>query len=307
MNVYNGGVLRMSATLLRGNTAADAGAIQLDVSSALAINRVVLASNIARYSGGAARFMGVPLPLNGSEAGVSWKHMAVVNNRAVSGGGVFWSLPLPFSHIDLPIPRTDCVGCKWHNVVGGNVATTAVRVAVLPVTSPTSTVAVASGMRIADYQPNATLRPRVGLLDAFNRPARLDNTTTCVVSISQATDPTASVSPLAVKAAGGVVTADTLVFRGNADAEITASISCRLETLLAGYHVSTAAFVTTINRCLPGWDLTTDRVCRRCLVGSYSPDGTLCKPCPGAGECEDTLGDESAEVSACGLNGRSGD
>lgn len=286
----------MSTTLVQGNSALDAGGVQVDAASTVSVVRAVLRLNVARYSGGAMRFVGIPGTANASN-GVHWRYMAVLDNRAVSGGGAYWSLPLPYDSAASPLPRSACTGCSWRNT-GGDVSTTAVRAALLPVGAPVGTVAVASGMRVADYQPDAPLRPRVGLLDALNQPAGLDNDTVCVVSMMQSTDPTASVTPLAVQASRGVVASDTLVFRGNADAQITTSITCTLTSQLSGSVVSSASMVTTVNPCLPGWDLTTERVCRRCLTGSYSPEGKLCKPCPESGECEDALGDEANEVSS---------
>ena len=287
----------MSVSMFKANTAVDAGAVQVDATVTLSVDRVVFTRNAAQHSGGALRFVGVPGTGTGSEGGVSWRNVAVLDNEAVSGGGIFWVLPLPYDVMAPPLPHVvGCSGCTWRNT-GGNVSSTAVRAKLLPLAQPVQSVLVSSGMPVAEYERNADLRPRVGLLDLYGQPARLDNATACVVEMISTTDAAASVAPLALHANQGVVASDTLVFRGTAGTNITTAVNCTLTSPLSGSVVSSVSLDSVIDSCRPGWDLTTSKVCRRCLSGWYSPDGKLCMPCPEGGACAETIGDRANEVS----------
>lgn len=293
--------------LTRGNAALSGAGLAAGASVLLTTDSSVWVNNAATHNGGAMLFEGIPgsALVNGTATaavgGITWRNISAVANSAVVGGGVYWGLPLPYSSRDTPLPTGQCRNCTLLRNTGGDVSTSAVAVALYPVGTSITQMQLASGMRIADYVLEETERPRVALLDALGTPARLDNTTVCAVAISNSTDPTATVAPLFVQAAAGVLRFDGLVVRGNPDTRLELQTQCTLTSPLGGSLPVTTIVRATVNSCLPGWDLTSDRVCRRCLPGAYSPHGKLCKPCPEAADCEDVLGEGDKEV-CCGAH-----
>ena len=285
--------------MVRANTAVSGAGLAAGIHAAVQVSSCAWILNVAKEDGGAMSFRGIPGTSADSiatAAGVWWSNIAVTTNAAIVGGGAYWGLPLPYSQRATPLPTSSCPQCVWQRNTGGDVSTSAVRVALYPEHGAITSISVASGMRIADYVPVRSMRPRAAVLDALGQPTRLDNVTVCSVELSDATDATATLAPLFVQSQVGILRYDDLVFRAAAESTMDLVTRCALESPLGGRLLAFTRVATRIQPCLPGWDLTSDRVCRRCLPGAYSPVGRFCKPCPAAGDCEDTLGEAGQEV-----------
>ena len=298
-SVLQGGYVNLTGTLVKHNTAQHGGGLHADAKSLVSAVSGVWQHNVAQYEGGGFVFHGIGgRAATKPVAHVTWARLKVTNNRAVSGGGVFWRLALPYSPAATPLPSSACSSCVWSDNTGADVATSAVKVGLVPVNAPVASALVASGMRVQDYLANPAARPRVGLLDALDQATALDNATSCAVAITSTTDITATVEPLKVTAAAGVVSHGVLTFRANSATRLVVTTTCTLTSPLSGTAVGAVDVNMTITSCLPGWDLTSDRVCRRCLQGTYSPAGQLCMTCPPKGVCNTSLGSSGQEVSA---------
>lgn len=311
MSVRDGSSANVSGTLFRSNEAASGAALAVQEVCTLHIEGSVLSNNTAMNSGAAFYFHGIPtgavatqvassVPITADGVrrlaedtrSVQWSNLWIANNVAVSGGGMFWSLPLPFDAGAAPLPTATCTACRFSNNTGDDVATSAVGFE----SGAVRAVEVASGMTFGDYIQVQSARPYGALVDALGRPTKLDNKTVCNVMLLNASDNTAWIAPLTVQARLGQLEYDMHAVRANADAVMQVVTTCTLTSPLRGSETLSTAFSVTINRCLPGWDLGSDRVCRRCLPGSYSPLGLLCKPCPSNALCSQTLASSGAEL-----------
>ena len=233
---------------------------------------------------------------NTSGSRVEWGNSAIVRNQAVSGGGVFVRVSLPYT---LP-PSTNavppCSGCVFANNTGRTLSTSATAIASWPVAAPVSRISVGSGLPLAQALRDPTQRPAAALVDTQLQPTTLDNTTLCQIRIASSTDDTAVVTPSTVVASAGRLSFDSVAVLARVEAELVVEATCRLVSPLSGAVTQTASFGVSIIRCPAAWDLTSARVCRRCSRDLYSPYGALCKPCPVNGDCADDIADGAAVV-----------
>ena len=291
----------------QGNNAAFGGGAWFSATCTHASAGVVWAHNAASRGGGAAFFADVPAGSGGGDAyfhpalhavgGVSWAHMAVVDNSATAGGGMYWQLPLPYT-ATAPLPSDRCSPCRFSANAGGNVATSGVFSAPLPMGSSRLDVHVASGMQVQDYVASPASVPTAAVMDALSSPAGLDDTTVCALAIDNSTDPTATLAPATLRAQGGVVSFGELTVLGDAGARISVVARCEVQSPIAGTRSDDVVVDVTVAACLPAWELSSSRVCKRCLQGYYSDSGAVCKLCPAAAECQLTITEGEQTVCA---------
>ena len=291
------------------NTGTYGGGASFDAGCTVDTASTVWVHNTATLGGGAMCFDGIPTGIGGGSnvvrrganataAGVVWSHVAAVNNTAVAGTSVLWRLPLPHdgSAAALPTAPGACVLCRFD--IGG-VATTGV--AIVPWTSSTAAptvVSVASGMRIGDFVTDPAAVPALSVVGLLASPDLLDNATVCELSIADSSDATAVVSPSTVRVSQGVVSFADVVVQASAATTLTVSSRCTIESPVSGVHTSHVAVSVTIAPCRGAWELSSDRVCKRCLQGFYSHSGQLCKVCPASGDCKTTVGSGDDRVSS---------
>lgn len=286
-------VVNVSHAHLHNNMALSGGVLQAEAMTTVRMRHSLLTHNQAVHDGGAFLFEGVP---RDAAPVIAWSNLRVERNSAVSGGGMFWRLALPYTAGAEPLASQTCVACRVVNNSGGNVATTGVRLSLWPVHAPVARTAVASGMTLGAYVSEPSERPRAAIVDALDQPTTLDNSTLCTIDIAAADDNTASVAPSIVAVSSGIVVMDTIAVRAAVNTTVHVRATCAFSSTLGGSVTQFVTYAARVQPCLPAWDLTDDRVCRRCLQGSYSQQGLLCKPCPSAGDCSAEEGDGETSV-----------
>ena len=264
----------------------------MDRQSQLRAQVAALVANTAVNTGGGLMLENSP-GVTGSGTVVSWRDVAIRHNVARFGGGVFWTLDLPFpQHISLP--HSPCIHCMLSNNTGRDMATSAFGVSML---TPQSTFAAPSGMLFAEYaQSTDTILPVAAIVDLFGQPTAMDSTTQCAVEASSLREAVAGVLPLQLQVESGVIPLGNLQILADLNQAVKIEVNCPIQSPLQGSIVGTSSLTVRVVTCLPGWDLTDARVCRRCLPGTYSTAGLKCLPCPEAALCEMTLGDKNEEV-----------
>ena len=305
-------LVNASDTILTRNRAGSGGAALVSHHAAVALHGVAFTNNSAVAAGGAVMFAGIPdgaalrstyLPPHATPQqqpqgrGVSWSSVASVDNRAVSGGGIFWQLPLPHTG-GADLPTRLCEGCVFARNTGGDVATSAVTIGLLPVHAPVTSASVASGVSVRD-QLGPNDRPRAAILDVFNNSVMLDSMTVCSVALFSQKDASAVVAPRSVRSDSGALSFAGLTFLANVDASLVMETTCVLASPLGGSVRAATSVAINMEACRPGWDQSSQRVCRRCLLGFYSPAGKVCLPCPDGRVCTRTIVEDGNEVRWC--------
>ena len=303
MSCVQGASVAVSRVSISRNSAHQGAGVLTDAVSSLSVNTAVIGMNIATAAGGGLYVAGLflsPTPPNegtpDTTVALSWDHVSIVHNGAVAGGGLYFQLRLPFRGSKAQLPLPTCDNCLAAENRGRDVATSGVSIRLMPVESPVSQVVVSSGMSFSEGIPNVHERPQGAILDVLDVPAGLDNVTRCTIAITSSTDDRAYSSPVSVTAAAGLLSFDNHELRANVGSTAHVLTTCVASLGLSGSFQSTIGFNATIVPCFPSWELTPDRICKRCLAGSYSPFGELCLPCPDGGLCEATEGSGTNEV-----------
>ncbi|EQC39865.1 hypothetical protein SDRG_02523 [Saprolegnia diclina VS20] len=213
--------------------------------------------------------------------------LVVLNNSAMSGGGIFWVVDPPSG------AHFFCDNCSLDNNEPTDVATSAVSVRVKAWPSSfSSDVPLTVGGNASAYVASALLTSpfswaTVQTTDYYGHVARLDNATTCTLSASAAG---LALAPRGAtySAVNGLVTFARAAIQGPivvAAVPVSVVVDCsRLGASMIPLQID-----MLMTPCAPGYSTDAAGRCVRCPSGQYSLNGTACFSCPPGAVCSEYI------------------
>jgi len=278
-------------TVVQYNTAEKGGSLFADTGTIISVQSSICRRNSAVVAGGCLLVQGLS-QLGGAQ--LTWTRLAVVGNKAVSGGGVFFQLRLPHPQA-VELPTASCGNCSFVENHNEDVGTSPTGMWV----SDPLAFGIPNGMPLATYSNTTTTpRPHAYIVDALSQPVSMDNVTSCDVSVQATTGSRALVTPSLLQAQRGQLDIGSLQLLSSSNATTAVRFRCVLTSPLQGTTtVWSTVTVSTIN-CLAAWDQTSVGPCRMCAPQTYSHDGQSCLPCPTAANCSQQHTDSGVGDSA---------